>query len=140
MGTPSLFETVAKVNSLFLHSCCWMIVCIHKASRLLSLAICSSIVDIVSRTSLEESLLSDSNQRPRDYKSRALPTELKRQKGEQSTSRRYNPLPLLRSSPGGFTGSWPCGTRPDHKGTTIFLTCKLFGKNLLSRAGMTHDI
>ena len=39
----------------------------------------------------EMSLLSDSNQRPRDYKSRA------------------------RSSPGGFEGSWPYGTYPYFK-------------------------
>ena len=40
------------------------------------------------------SLLSDSNQRPRDYKSRAV--------GKLTTSRRYNQVPLLRSSPGGI--------------------------------------
>ena len=67
------------------------------------------------------SLLSDSNQRPRDYKSRALPeitnhvlwpTELKRRVGKRSASRRYNQLPLLRPSPGGFEGSWPYRTFP----------------------------
>ena len=34
------------------------------------------------------------------------PTELKRRVGKLSASRRYNQLPLLRSSPGGFEGSW----------------------------------
>ena len=95
--------------------------------------------------SVNLSLLSDSNQRPRDYKSRALanwakeakticlltwascrirtndpeitnhvlwPTELKRRVGKLAISRRYNQLPLLRSSPGGFEGSWPYGTYP----------------------------
>ena len=38
------------------------------------------------------------------------PTELKRQGGQLLTSRRYNQLPLLRSRPGGFEGSWPCKT------------------------------
>ena len=56
----------------------------------------------------ESSLLSDSNQRPRDYKSRALANWL-------TISRRYNQLPLLRSSPGGFEGSWPYGTYPYFK-------------------------
>ncbi len=55
------------------------------------------------------SLLSDSNQRPRDYKSRALPTELKRRVGKLTISRRYNQLPLLRSSPGGFEGAGRIG-------------------------------
>ena len=32
--------------------------------------------------------------------------------GKLSTSRRYNRLPLLRSSPGGFAGSWPYRTYP----------------------------
>ncbi|OUO98109.1 hypothetical protein B5F38_06750 [Barnesiella sp. An22] len=43
------------------------------------------------------------------------PTELKRQVGKLSTSRRYNRLPLLRSSPGGFTRSWPYRTYPGTK-------------------------
>ena len=43
------------------------------------------------------------------------PTELKRQVGKLSTSRRYDLLPLLRSSPGGFTGSWPYRTYPAAK-------------------------
>ena len=38
------------------------------------------------------------------------PTELKRRVGKLLTSRRYNQLPLLRSRPGGFEGSWPCKT------------------------------
>ena len=32
--------------------------------------------------------------------------------GKLPTSRRYNLLPLLRSSPGGFAGSWPYRTYP----------------------------
>ena len=56
------------------------------------------------------SLLSDSNQRPRDYKSRALANWAKEAGGQLLTSRRYNQLPLLRSRPGGFEGSWPCKT------------------------------
>ncbi|HIY35720.1 MAG TPA: hypothetical protein H9972_03255, partial [Candidatus Paraprevotella stercorigallinarum] len=31
---------------------------------------------------------------------------------KRSASRRYNQLPLLRSSPGGFEGSWPYRTFP----------------------------
>ena len=40
------------------------------------------------------------------------PTELKRRVGKLPVSRRYNQLPLLRSRPGGFEGSWPYGTYP----------------------------
>ena len=40
------------------------------------------------------------------------PTELKRRVGKLTASRRYNQLPLLRSSPGGFEGSWPYRTFP----------------------------
>ena len=36
-------------------------------------------------------------------------------KGKRSTSHRYNQLPLLRSRPGGFKGSWPCRTYPTAK-------------------------
>ncbi len=43
------------------------------------------------------------------------PTELKRQMGKLATSRRYNQVPLLRSSPGGFRGSLPCRTYPSAK-------------------------
>lgn len=32
--------------------------------------------------------------------------------GKLTVSRRYNLLPLLRSSPGGFRGSWPYRTYP----------------------------
>ncbi|MBE6294463.1 MAG: hypothetical protein E7090_07260 [Bacteroidales bacterium] len=32
--------------------------------------------------------------------------------GKLPTSRRYNQLPLLRSSPGGFIRSWPYRTYP----------------------------
>ncbi|OUP09351.1 hypothetical protein B5F34_06800 [Mediterranea sp. An20] len=52
------------------------------------------------------------------------PTELKRRVGKLTTSRRYDLLPLLRSSPGGFTRSWPCRTYPfwfcGCKGTHFF--------------------
>ncbi len=44
------------------------------------------------------------------------PTELKRRVGKLLTSRRYNQLPLLRSRPGGFEGSWPCKTYPSLSG------------------------
>ena len=44
------------------------------------------------------------------------PTELKRRVGKLLTSRRYNQLPLLRSRPGGFEGSWPCKTCPSLSG------------------------
>ena len=47
------------------------------------------------------------------------PTELKRQVGKLTISRRYNQLPLLRSSPGGFEGSWPYGTYPYFKKLAI---------------------
>ncbi|MBR3656754.1 MAG: hypothetical protein IKN58_06205, partial [Prevotella sp.] len=40
------------------------------------------------------------------------PTELKRRVDELTVSRRYNQVPLLRSHPGGFRGSWPYRTRP----------------------------
>ena len=40
------------------------------------------------------------------------PTELKRRVGKLLASRRYDLLPLLRSRPGGFEGSWPCKTCP----------------------------
>ena len=48
------------------------------------------------------------------------PTELKRQVGKLTISpRRYNQLPLLRSSPGGFEGSWPYGTYPCYVSQSI---------------------
>ena len=55
------------------------------------------------------------------------PTELKRRVGKQSISRRYDLIPLLRSSPGGFKGSWPYRTYPfcRCKGSTFFLFYKL---------------
>ena len=56
------------------------------------------------------SLLSDSNQRPRDYKSRALANWAKEAGGQLTVSRRYNQVPLLCSHPGGFRGSWPYRT------------------------------
>ncbi|RRD90499.1 hypothetical protein EII33_08360 [Bacteroides heparinolyticus] len=42
--------------------------------------------------------------------------------GKLTISRRYNQLPLLRSSPGGFEGSWPYRTYPfcGCKGTPFF--------------------
>ena len=42
------------------------------------------------------------------------PTELKRRVGKRSASRRYDLIPLLRSHPGGFKGSWPYRTYPYH--------------------------
>ena len=55
------------------------------------------------------------------------PTELKRRVGKLSVSHRYNRLPLLRSSPGGFDGSWPYSTYPycGAKVRTLALTTKL---------------
>ena len=50
------------------------------------------------------------------------PTELKRRVGKLSISRRYNQLPLLRSSPGGFIRSWPYRTYP-------FLFCECKGRH-----------
>ena len=49
--------------------------------------------------------------------------------GKLATSRRYDLLPLLRSSPGGFAGSWPCRTYPfcGCKGTHFFETCNRLG-------------
>ncbi len=63
------------------------------------------------------------------------PTELKRRVGKLSASRRYNQLPLLRSSPGGFEGSWPCSTYPffGAKLRTIQETDKKIGKNFIGR-------
>ena len=43
------------------------------------------------------------------------PTELKRRVGKLPASRRYNLIPLLRSHPGGFKGSWPYRTCPCFK-------------------------
>ncbi|MBR3984370.1 MAG: hypothetical protein IKJ92_05340, partial [Bacteroidaceae bacterium] len=53
---------------------------------------------------------------------------LKRRVGKQSISRRYDLIPLLRSSPGGFKGSWPYRTYPflRREITTFFLTCQIF--------------
>ena len=50
------------------------------------------------------------------------PTELKRRVGKLAISRRYNQLPLLRSSPGGFIRSWPYRTYP-------FLFCECKGRH-----------
>ena len=54
------------------------------------------------------------------------PTELKRQVGKLTTSRRYNQVPLLRSSPGGFRGSMPCRTYPGAKVDIIFYFASVF--------------
>ena len=54
------------------------------------------------------------------------PTELKRQVGKLTTSRRYNQVPLLRSSPGGFRGSMPCRTYPGAKVDIIFYNTSVF--------------
>ena len=59
------------------------------------------------------SLLSDSNQRPRDYKSRALANWAKEARWESNLHRAATTsVPLLRSSPGGFRGSKPYRTFP----------------------------
>ncbi len=58
------------------------------------------------------SLLSDSTNDPEITNHVLWPTELKRRVGKLTISRRYNQLPLLRSSPGGFEGSWPYRTYP----------------------------
>ncbi|RHA73116.1 hypothetical protein DW921_13975 [Phocaeicola coprophilus] len=62
------------------------------------------------------------------------PTELKRRVGKLAISRRYNQLPLLRSSPGGFEGSWPYGTYPYvcHRVfnfLSLFLDCECKGRH-----------
>ncbi len=63
------------------------------------------------------------------------PTELKRRVGKLLASRRYNLLPLLRSRPGGFEGSWPyktcpfCGCKGNkkrEKGTYVFVNFAFF--------------
>ena len=62
------------------------------------------------------------------------PTELKRQVGKLAISRRYNQLPLLRSSPGGFEGSWPYGTYPCYvcirDSSSMFLDCGCKGTHI----------
>ncbi|TGX96452.1 hypothetical protein E5356_19680 [Bacteroides acidifaciens] len=57
------------------------------------------------------------------------PTELKRRVGKLTISRRYNQLPLLRSSPGGFEGSWPYRTYPFFgcKGRHFYESCNRYG-------------
>ncbi|TGY31485.1 hypothetical protein E5353_13065 [Bacteroides caecimuris] len=48
--------------------------------------------------------------------------------GKLSISRRYNQLPLLRSSPGGFEGSWPYRTYPFFgcKGRHFYVFCNSY--------------
>ncbi|NDO59022.1 hypothetical protein FMM78_04335 [Bacteroides caecimuris] len=48
--------------------------------------------------------------------------------GKLSISRRYNQLPLLRSSPGGFEGSWPYRTYPfcGCKGRHFYVFCNSY--------------
>ena len=58
------------------------------------------------------SLLSDSNQRPRDYKSRALANWAKEAGGRATHIALLKPLPLLRSRPGGVMASESYGTHP----------------------------
>jgi len=38
-----------------------------------------------------------------------------KKEGKLTISRRYNQIPLLRSRPGGFNGSWPYRTYPTAK-------------------------
>ena len=47
-------------------------------------------------------------------------------KGQKTTSRRYNLLPLLRSRPGGLAGSWPCRTYPGAKVLLFSLLANFF--------------
>ena len=76
------------------------------------------------------------------------PTELKRRVGKLTISRRYDLLPLLRSSPGGFTGSWPYRTYPfcGCKGRQISLSRNSsrpffhkFASTYLSKLTAPHD-
>lgn len=46
--------------------------------------------------------------------------------GKLTTSRRYNQVPLLRSSPGGFRGSKPCRTYPTAKVVIIFDLARVY--------------
>jgi len=46
--------------------------------------------------------------------------------GKLTTSRRYDQVPLLRSSPGGFRGSMPCRTYPGAKVDIIFYFASVF--------------
>ena len=52
------------------------------------------------------------------------PTELKRRVDELTVSRRYNQVPLLRSHPGGFRGSWPYRTYPCKRSICLKSGCK----------------
>ena len=52
-------------------------------------------------------------------------TEIK--KGKLTTSHRYDPIPLLRSRPGGFSGSWSCRTYPTTKVQLFFIPRKSVG-------------
>ncbi len=52
--------------------------------------------------------------------------------GKRSASRRYNQLPLLRSSPGGFEGSWPYRTFP--------FACAKVDKITVPRKFLLHKI
>ena len=65
------------------------------------------------------------------------PTELKRRVGKLLASRRYNQLPLLRSRPGGFEGSWPCKTCPcksECKGTHFLPPGKVLSQKKSKKA------
>ena len=64
------------------------------------------------------------------------PTELKRRVGKLLISRRYNQLPLLRSRPGGFEGSWPYKTYPclfksECKGSGLIWYRQILSKEIL---------
>ena len=50
----------------------------------------------------------------------------KRKKGKRPTSHRYNLIPLLRSRPGGFKGSWLCRTCPAQKYNHFFNFSTIF--------------
>ena len=50
-------------------------------------------------------------------------------KGELLASHRYNHIPLLDSSPGGFCRSWSCKTHPGCKSRNIFLSLQKNWRN-----------
>ncbi|RGS03570.1 hypothetical protein DWY14_14330 [Phocaeicola plebeius] len=64
--------------------------------------------------------------------------------GKLTISRRYNQLPLLRSSPGGFEGSWPYGTYPYFNMfstdiLSMFLDCGCKGRHFFLNTQYLHE-
>ena len=49
-----------------------------------------------------------------------------KKKGELLTSHRYDHIPLLDSSPGGFCGSWSYKTHPGTKVGIFYIFAKIF--------------